>query len=145
MRKKGKSMLETVEKISIDSSLEILGRKITFNKRRDYLILGVVLIIFVGAFYSWYLDNQPHIALGEIKSITVGETLWATGVYRADLERIISNASGTFAVFCKYVDPTESKTYMYIPVGSTFSIYTLTFKVVSVRISDNIVVVQRIS
>ena len=140
-------MLKTVEKVSIDSSLEILGRKITFNRRRDYLILGVVLIIVVGFFYSWYLDHQfitsPLIAFGEIKSVTVGETLRATGAYKADFERIISNASGTFAVFWKYVD--EVKTYMYVPVGSTFSVYTLTFKVVSIRVSDNIVVVQRIS
>ena len=116
-------------------------------RKKDYLILGVVIIIVVGFFSGLYLINQPSIALGEMKSITIGETLLGTigGMYHAHLEGIISNASGTFAVFIKYVDPTEHETYMYIPVGSTFSFYNMILKVVSIRISDNIVVVQRIS
>jgi hypothetical protein len=147
MRKKGRSMLETVEKVSIDSSLEILGRKITFNKRRDYLILGVVLIIFAGAFYSWYLDNQPYIALDERKSITVGDNICRFPHVR--FEGIISNNTDTFLVFSDVTDVTEYQTYMYFGLNTirkhgSFSINGMEFSVISVDIPKNVTVIERI-
>ncbi|MCJ7633008.1 hypothetical protein MUP77_11535 [Candidatus Bathyarchaeota archaeon] len=47
------------------------------NKLTDYLIVGFVLVIFVGTFH---LITQPLIALGETKSVTGGENIATRGM-----------------------------------------------------------------